>query len=113
MKTAESLESDLKNLMEDFKSEERKTEELKEFKTERLKEYIKREQEYREIIEGLNKKLRPKELYNGGDERINLEEIRRFHKNILEKIALVQMRTSKVLLDQEKDIIHFYNEKIN
>ena len=23
------------------------------------------------------------------------------------------MRTSKVLLDQEKDIIHFYNEKIN
>lgn len=23
------------------------------------------------------------------------------------------MKTSKVLLDQEKDIIHFYNEKIN
>jgi hypothetical protein len=57
--------------------------------------------------------LRPKELYTGVDDRINLEEIRKTHKRILEKISLVQMRTSKVLLDQEKDIIHFYNEKIN
>lgn len=56
---------------------------------ERLKEYIVREQEYREIIEKLNKKLKPRELYTGADERISLEEIRKQHKEILEKIGRV------------------------
>lgn len=61
----------------------------------------------------MNKKLKPRELYTGADERISLEEIRKQHKEILEKIGRVQLKTSKVLQDQEKDIIKFYNDKIN
>lgn len=112
-KTAEQLEFDYDILTKDLKKELEKGQELKKFKTERLKKYIKEEQEFREIIEKLNKKLRPRELNTGADDKIRLDEIRKSHKKILEKISLIQMRTAKVLLDQEKDIIHFYNQKIN
>lgn len=78
-----------------------------------LKEYIKKEQNYRNIIEKLTKKLRPGELYAGADHLIKMEQIREMHKGIIDTISLAQMRTSKILLEQEKSIIHFYNEKIN
>ena len=78
-----------------------------------MKEYITKEQEYREIIEKITKKLKPNELYTGADHLIKMEQIREDHTKILDNISLAQMRTSKVLLDQEKDIIHFYNQKIN
>lgn len=35
------------------------------------------------------------------------------HKDILRKISNIQIKTSKVLIEQENDIIMFYNEKIN
>lgn len=112
-KTAEQLEYDFERLRQDLETEIEKGGELKKFKTDRLKKFIKEEQEFRDIIEKLNRKLRPKELNTGADDKIRLDEIRKLHKKILEKISLIQMRTSKVLLDQEKDIIHFYNQKIN
>lgn len=55
---------------------------------------------------------RPTELYSAQDRSL-LDHIKQDHKKILEKISLIQIRTSKILLDQEKDIINFYNEKIN
>jgi hypothetical protein len=71
-KSANQLEKEYGKLFNENKEEVQKHEELLVFKNERLKEYIGREQEYREIIEKLNKKLRPKELYTGDNNRINL-----------------------------------------
>ena len=42
-----------------------------------------------------------------------MDKIIGYHNKILENISLVQIRTSKILLDQERDIINFYNSKIN
>lgn len=35
------------------------------------------------------------------------------HKKILKRISQIQIKTSHVLIEQENDIIMFYNEKIN
>ena len=113
VKSAHELEKDYEKLCQSFEQSQKKATELEEFKQERLKEYINKEQEYREIIEKITKKLKPNELYTGADHLIKMEQIREDHTKILDNISLAQMRTSKVLLDQEKDIIHFYNQKIN
>lgn len=35
------------------------------------------------------------------------------HSKIIEGINNIQLRTSKILVDQERDIIRFFNNKIN
>ena len=42
-----------------------------------------------------------------------MEEIAGLHTKILDNVNSIQLKTSKVLLDQEKDIIRFFNNKIN
>jgi len=42
-----------------------------------------------------------------------MEEIAGLHTKIIDNINNIQVKTSKVLLDQEKDIIRFFNNKIN
>lgn len=111
--SSNQLEFELRRLNEEYVKELKRGEEFKKFKDQRLKKYIKEEQEFRKIIEKLNKKLKPDDRNSGADDKIRLEEIRKAHQKILGKISTIQMRTAKVLLDQEKDIIHFYNQKIN
>jgi hypothetical protein len=42
-----------------------------------------------------------------------MEVIYRDHSKIIEGINSIQLRTSKILVDQERDIIRFFNNKIN
>ena len=86
--------------------------ELEQEKERISKSFIKSEQEYRQKIESLTTQLRPNFQVTPGEKK-NLDDISSTHDQILDKISLVQIRTSKILLDQERDIIHFYNSKIN
>ena len=42
-----------------------------------------------------------------------MELIYKDHSKIIEGINSIQLRTSKILVDQERDIIRFFNNKIN
>lgn len=42
-----------------------------------------------------------------------MENIYKDHSKIVEGINSIQLRTSKILVDQERDIIRFFNNKIN
>ena len=72
---------------------------------------MRREQEYRKIIEELQDELRQKFNLDGQDK--NQHKIKELHSKIVENVNNIQLKTSKVLIDQEKDIIRFFNTKIN
>ena len=68
--------------------------------------------EYRKIIEELQQELRSKTTLDQGDKK-SMELIYKDHSKIIEGINSIQLRTSKILVDQERDIIRFFNNKIN
>jgi hypothetical protein len=110
--TAIEIQKNYQDYVRMFVDQQQLNIDLKNERDEKSKRFIKREQEYRKIIEDLTKDLRPNLMVNPGEKKM-LENIIGFHEKILENISLVQIRTSKILLDQERDIIHFYNSKIN
>jgi len=73
---------------------------------------VKREEGYRRLVDELHEELR-RDFSLNGEERKKMEEIAGLHSKINDNIANIQLKTSKVLLDQEKDIIRFFNNKIN
>ena len=73
--------------------------------------FVNREQQYRNIIEELQDELRRKFTLDGFEKNDGI--IRDLHGKIIENINNIQLKTSKVLIDQEKDIIRFFNSKIN
>ena len=73
---------------------------------------MKREEGYRRLVDDLHEELR-RDFSLNGEERKKMEEIAGLHTKINDNIANIQLKTSKVLLDQEKDIIRFFNNKIN
>jgi len=99
------LENKYKKLEEDVKV-------LQHDKEEKEARYVKREGGYRKLIDELHEELRRDFSLNGND-RKKMEEIAGLHGKILDNINNIQLKTSKVLLDQEKDIIRFFNNKIN
>ena len=68
--------------------------------------------EYRKIIEDLQEELRQKSSLDLNEKK-HLDQISNLHTKIIENVSNIQVKTSKVLLDQEKDIIRFFNNKIN
>jgi len=81
-------------------------------KDEKEHRYVKREEGYRRLVDELHEELR-RDFSLNGEERKKMEEIAGLHTKINDNIANIQLKTSKVLLDQEKDIIRFFNNKIN
>ncbi len=47
------------------------------------------------------------------NDRKMMEEVQNTHGQIIDKIQVIQYRTSKVMVDQEKDIMRFFINKIN
>ncbi|CAD8136847.1 unnamed protein product [Paramecium octaurelia] len=78
----------------------------------RQERFVNREIEYRKTIEELQSELRAKTALDQGDRKI-MENIYKDHNKIIEGINNIQLRTSKILVDQERDIIRFFNNKIN
>ncbi|CAD8144113.1 unnamed protein product [Paramecium pentaurelia] len=78
----------------------------------RQERFVNREIEYRKTIEELQYELRAKTALDQGDRKI-MENIYKDHNKIIEGINNIQLRTSKILVDQERDIIRFFNNKIN
>lgn len=78
----------------------------------RKERFVKREIEYRKIIDELQQELRQKTTLDQGDKKL-MENIYKDHSKIVEGINSIQLRTSKILVDQERDIIRFFNNKIN
>ncbi len=81
-------------------------------KEEKERRYVKREEGYRKLVDELHEELRRDFSLNGNEKR-RMEEIAGLHTKIIDNINNIQVKTSKVLLDQEKDIIRFFNNKIN
>ncbi|CAK88388.1 unnamed protein product (macronuclear) [Paramecium tetraurelia] len=78
----------------------------------RQERFVNREIEYRKTIEALQTELRAKTALDQGDRKI-MENIYKDHNKIIDGINNIQLRTSKILVDQERDIIRFFNNKIN
>ena len=79
---------------------------------EREQRFYKREKEYREIIADLQKQLKSRTLLNEKDEDYHINFLKDTNYKINDNIDLIQSKTTKVLAEQEKDIIRFYNSKI-
>ncbi|EGR27524.1 hypothetical protein IMG5_194730 [Ichthyophthirius multifiliis] len=95
-------------LIEQKKQNKRLIDEL-ESRKERFK---KREVEYRKIICELQDEIKNKAVPNTNEQK-RQEEIQQLHSQIVENIDNIQVKTSKIILDQEKDVLRFFNNKIN
>jgi len=80
----------------------------------RMQRFVKRENDYKSLIQNLEEELRGKMNLDFDDPNIksNINRIYTDHQQIIDNINNLQVKTSKVLLDQEKDIIRFFNSKI-
>lgn len=78
----------------------------------RQERFVKREMEYRKIIEELQTELRNKANLDINDKN-QMANVKNIHNQIMDKISVIQLRTSKVMVDQEKDIMRFFINKIN
>ncbi|KAL4469514.1 hypothetical protein ABPG74_004767 [Tetrahymena malaccensis] len=77
----------------------------------RKERFQKREQEYRKIIDDLKNEIKNKAVPENAESK-KLEEAKDYHKMIMDNIDNIQLKTSKIILDQEKDILRFFNNKI-
>ncbi|KRX09478.1 hypothetical protein PPERSA_00757 [Pseudocohnilembus persalinus] len=75
-------------------------------------QFVKRELDYRKIIQDYQDQIRSKALLNFIDIP-DLEVASNTHKKILQYIEDTQKNTSKILVDQESTILRFFNNKIN
>jgi len=105
------LEEDVRVLQHDKDQKEHRYF-IKEKSVIMLFRYVKREEGYRKLVDELHEELR-RDFSLNGNERRRMEEIAGLHTKIIDNINNIQLKTSKVLLDQEKDIIRFFNNKIN
>ncbi|CAD8179025.1 unnamed protein product [Paramecium pentaurelia] len=87
-------------------------EEKKKLREELITRYVQREMEFKKTIDELQQELRSRTALDQTDKRI-MELIYKDHSKIIEGINSIQLRTSKILVDQERDIIRFFNNKIN
>lgn len=110
-KTPKYVLDEYEELHKEFEEELKLSASLKQQKQNRLKNYILKEQEYREKIEEYSKKIKPAEDMKSREPII--ESIEQDNREILRRISSIQIKTSHVLIEQENDIIMFYNEKIN
>ena len=110
-KTPKYIHMEYEELHREWENELKRSEELKKEKQERLNRYIKKEQEYREKIEEYTKKIKP--MDGTVVTRSDMANLESDHQKILKRIDSIQKKTSHVLIEQENDIIMFYNEKIN
>ncbi|CAD8056055.1 unnamed protein product [Paramecium sonneborni] len=101
--------SELQSILE---KEKMRTNQLELELKNRQERFVNREIEYRKTIEELQSELRAKTALDQGDRKI-MENIYKDHNKIIEGINNIQLRTSKILVDQERDIIRFFNNKIN
>lgn len=73
---------------------------------------MKREKEYREIIEDLQKQLNSRVMLHTQNAEENRGVRKELHTQIIDNINHIQTKTTNVLAEQEKDIIRFYNTQI-
>ncbi|KAL4451123.1 hypothetical protein ABPG74_021445 [Tetrahymena malaccensis] len=99
---------DIEQLLETQKQENEK---LKNDLDNRKDRYVQRELEYRKIIEELQNEIRQKAVLDLNEAK-KMELATRYHQEILDRISKLQVKTSNVLIDQEKTVIRFFNDKI-
>ncbi|CAD8121827.1 unnamed protein product [Paramecium sonneborni] len=87
-------------------------EEKRKQREELIARYVQREIEFKKTIDELQQELRSRTALDQTDKKI-MEMIYKDHSKIIEGINNIQLRTSKILVDQERDIIRFFNNKIN
>ncbi|CAD8202570.1 unnamed protein product [Paramecium octaurelia] len=87
-------------------------EDKKKLREELIARYVQREMEFKKTIDELQQELRSRTALDQTDKKI-MEMIYKDHSKIIEGINNIQLRTSKILVDQERDIIRFFNNKIN
>ncbi|CAD8111424.1 unnamed protein product [Paramecium sonneborni] len=87
-------------------------EEKRKQREELIARYVQREIEFKKTIDELQQELRSRTALDQTDKKI-MEMIYKDHSKIIDGINNIQLRTSKILVDQERDIIRFFNNKIN
>ncbi|EGR30762.1 hypothetical protein IMG5_124280 [Ichthyophthirius multifiliis] len=68
---------------------------------------VKRELEYRKIIEELQNEIRQKAVLDTNEAK-KMEVPMKYHQEILERVNQLQLKTSLVLIDQEKTRLRLY-----
>ncbi|CAK60820.1 unnamed protein product (macronuclear) [Paramecium tetraurelia] len=87
-------------------------EDKKKLREELIARYVQREMEFKKTIDELQQELRSRTALDQTDKKV-MEMIYKDHSKIIDGINNIQLRTSKILVDQERDIIRFFNNKIN
>ncbi|CAG9312263.1 unnamed protein product [Blepharisma stoltei] len=111
------LENKLLELQEQLEDEKSRSKDLQAKITERQERYVKREQEYRRTIADYETKLRQ----GAGEKPLQLlettgrtlEKINNYQGQILNKIGTIQLKTTHLLQDQEKEIVRDFNVMLN
>lgn len=85
---------------------------LKKELEERESKFTKREKEYREIIAEIQSQLKLRVEFNEDGNHDGKDNRKNLHDKIQNNVDFVQVKTTSVLAEQEKDIIRFYNTKI-
>ena len=106
------IEKISKELKQEIGKAQMECEILKKEIQEREARFLKREKEYREIIADLNRQVKSRNLLNEKEDDHHINGLKGTNTKINDNIDLIQSKTTKVLAEQEKDIIRFYNSKI-
>lgn len=106
------IEKISKELKQEIGKAQMECEILKKEIQERESRFLKREKEYREIISDLNRQVKSRNLLNEKEDDHHINGLKGTNFKINDNIDLIQSKTTKVLAEQEKDIIRFYNSKI-
>uniref|UniRef100_K3X1U5 Cilia- and flagella-associated protein 157 n=1 Tax=Globisporangium ultimum (strain ATCC 200006 / CBS 805.95 / DAOM BR144) TaxID=431595 RepID=K3X1U5_GLOUD len=80
----------------------------------RQESYVRRERQYKVRISELEAQLSESRAKKGkeGSLDASMEEIRQMHRNIIESVDQVQDRTSKILQEQEKDLLRAFRARL-
>lgn len=107
-----AIEQECKDLKHEIGKAQMECQILKKEIQEREARFLKREKEYREIIADLNRQVKSRNLLNEKEDDHHINGLKTTNTKINDNIDLIQSKTTKVLAEQEKDIIRFYNSKI-
>ncbi|CAG9318406.1 unnamed protein product [Blepharisma stoltei] len=113
--SVEELETKIADLQKELESAEEQTKKVSEINLKKLDHLVKREHEYRTTMsqyeDQLQGRIWNKQVQLNPLTLQNLEKINKFHKDINDKIGIVQYKTTQIMIDKERDIVKDYNSK--
>lgn len=109
----DDLEAKLADLQKELELAEEDTRIVSEINLKKLDHLVKREHEYRNTMgqfeDQLQGKIMSRHISLNPGTLQNMDKITKFHKEINDKLGIVQYKTTQIMIDKERDIVKDYN----